>query len=93
MLVIIKSAPDTTEGKRAVALARDSGADICLIQNGVYFAQGERLRDFSGVSYLIAEDAQLRGLKDSELCEKAEKIDYETLVDLLSEHDRTVGAF
>ena len=95
MLVIIKSAPDTTEGKRAVALAMDAGADICLIQNGIYFAQGERLGDLSGVSYLylIEEDARLRGLKDSELNENAKKIDYEALVDLLSEHDKTIGAF
>ncbi len=93
MLVIIKSAPDTTEGKRAVALARDSKADICLIQNGVYFAQGEKLKDFSGAAYLIGEDARLRGLKDSELNENTKKIDYEALVDLLSEHDKTIGAF
>ncbi len=93
MLVIIKSAPDTTEGKRAVALAIDSKADICLIQNGVYFAQGERLKDFRGVSYLIEEDVQLRGLKDSELFDGVKKIDYEKLVDLLSEHDKTAGAF
>jgi sulfur relay protein TusB/DsrH len=93
MLVIIKSAPDTTEGKRAVALAKDSEADICLIQNGVYFTQGGRLRDFRGVSYLIEEDARLRGLKDSELHENTKKIDYEALVDLLSGSDKTIGAF
>jgi sulfur relay protein TusB/DsrH len=93
MLVIIKSAPDTTEGKRAVALATDSKADICLIQNGVYFAQGERLKNFNGIPYLIGEDARLRGLKDSELHENAKKIDYEALVDLLSENDKTIGAF
>ncbi len=93
MLVIIKSAPDTPEGKRAVALARNAGADICLIQNGVYFAQGERLKGFGGASYLIEEDARLRGLKSGELYENIRKIDYEGLVDLLSENDKVTGAF
>ncbi len=92
MLVIIKSAPNTPEGKRAIELARDAGADVCLLQNGVYFACGECLNDFGGTSYLVGEDARLRGLTDSELCKKTKKIDYDDLVDLLSEDDRIIGA-
>jgi len=38
MIVIVKSGPDTADGKRGVKFARDMGADLFLIQNGVYFA-------------------------------------------------------
>ncbi|MBI3592910.1 MAG: hypothetical protein HY099_05465, partial [Nitrospirae bacterium] len=62
MLVIIKSAPDTPEGKRGVKLARDMAADLFLIQNGVYFAQEERLEGFCGNTYALEDDLKLRGI-------------------------------
>jgi len=34
MLVIIKSAPDTTDGVRGLTLAREGGGDLILLQNG-----------------------------------------------------------
>ncbi|RME65589.1 MAG: hypothetical protein D6778_06065, partial [Nitrospirae bacterium] len=62
MLVLIKSAPNTPEGKRALRFARDMAADVCLLQNGVYFAEPERLEGFCGTVYVLSEDARLRGL-------------------------------
>ena len=65
MIVMIKSAPDTTDGGLGLNLARQSGADLVLMQNGVYFAQKERLGDFTGAVYVLDDDKRLRGLKDS----------------------------
>ena len=56
MLVMIKSAPDTTDGALGLTLAKESGADLVLLQNGVYFAQKERL----GSRGIMAFDAGRR---------------------------------
>lgn len=93
MLVIIKSAPDTTEGKRAVRIARDMAADICLVQNAVYYAGKYRLEGFCGTVYLLDEDRRLRGLTD-EIVEKDVKIiNYNRLVDLMINEGKVIGAF
>jgi sulfur relay protein TusB/DsrH len=93
MLVIIKSSPDTPEGKRGLKLARDMAADLALIQNGVYFAQKERLEGFCGTAYVLAEDSRLRGLKDEELVKGMRRLNYDDLVDLMAEEDKVVGMF
>ncbi len=93
MVVIIKSAPDTTEAKRAVKLARDMAGSLLLIQNGVYFAQNDALEGFCGKAYVLIEDCQLRGLQDNELKKDIVKIDYDALVDLITENDKVIGAF
>lgn len=93
MFVIVKSGPDTQDGKRGVKLARDMAADICLIQNAVYFARKERLDGFCGTVYLLDKDAGLRGLKDDELETGIKKIDYDGFVDLMAEEDKVLGMF
>jgi sulfur relay protein TusB/DsrH len=93
MFVIVKSGPDTQDGKRGVKLARDMAADICLIQNAVYFAQKERLEGFCGKVYILDKDAGLRGLKDDELEKGIKKIDYDGLVELMAGEDKVVGMF
>jgi sulfur relay protein TusB/DsrH len=93
MLVLIKSAPDTPEGKRALKLARDMAADVCLLQNGVYFGLPERLEGFCGAAYLIKEDARLRGLKPEDLDEGIKEIEYDELIDLMMSEDKVVGIF
>ena len=93
MVVLIKSAPDTADGRRAVKTARDMAADIVLLQNGVYFAQKERLEGFCGMVYLLEEDARLRGLKDAELEKDLRRLDYNSLVDLIVEEDKVIGMF
>ncbi len=93
MLVIIKSAPDTPEGKRGLKLARDTASDICLIQNAVYFAQIERLEGFCGTAYALREDLELRGLGEEDLEREVKIIGWEDLVDMMTAEDRTVGAF
>lgn len=93
MFVIVKSGPDTQDGKRGVKLARDMSADICLIQNAVYFAQKERLEGFCGKVYILDKDAGLRGLKDDELENGIKKIDYDGLVELMAGDDKVVGMF
>ena len=93
MLVIVKSAPDTPDGKRGIRLARDMAADVVLLQNGVYFAQAERLEGFCGTAHVLDDDARLRGLKDSELEKDIRKLDYKSLIDLMSRADKVLGIF
>lgn len=91
MLVIIKSAPDTQEARRAVRLARDMTADIVLLQNAVYLALPERLEGFCGTAYALEEDLRLRGVEDLEAGVKT--IDYDELVDLVAEEEKVIGLF
>jgi len=93
MLIIIKSAPDTPEGKRGVKIARDMAADICLIQNAVYFAGKDRLEGFCGTVYLLNHDKNLRGISDESIEKDIKTIDYDTLVDLMIKEDNVIGAF
>jgi sulfur relay protein TusB/DsrH len=93
MIVMIKSAPDTTDGTTGVALARVGGADLVLLQNGVYFAQKERLGTFPGAVYVLDDDKRLRGLKDSEIDARVKTINYDKLTDIMTESDKVVGMF
>jgi sulfur relay protein TusB/DsrH len=93
MLVMIKSAPDTTDGALGLTLAKEGGADLVLLQNGVYFAQKERLGTFMGAVYVLDDDRRLRGLKDSEMDNRAKTIDYDRLTDLITGGEKVVGMF
>jgi sulfur relay protein TusB/DsrH len=93
MIVMIKSAPDTTDGATGLTLAKEGGADLVLLQNGVYFAQKDRLGSFSGQVYLLDDDKRLRGLKDSELDARAKTIDFDKLTDLITGGKKVVGMF
>jgi sulfur relay protein TusB/DsrH len=93
MLVMIKSAPDTTDGVIGLNLAKEGGADIVLLQNGVYFAQTDRLGAFEGAVYVLDDDKRLRGLKDEELDARAKKIDYDKLTDIITGGMKVVGMF
>ncbi len=93
MLVLVKSAPDTTDGARGLTLAKEGGADIVLLQNGVYFAQKEKLGAFSGAVYVLGDDKRLRGLKDSEMDSRAKTIDYDKLTELITGGEKVVGMF
>ncbi len=93
MLVMIKSAPYTTDGATGLSLAKEGRADLVLLQNGVYFAQKERLGTFAGIVYVLDDDKRLRGLKDSEMDSRAKTIDYDRLTDLITEGEKVVGMF
>ena len=93
MLVLIKSAPDTTDGATGLHLAKEGGADLVLLQNGVYFAQKERLETFSGTVYVLDDDKRLRGVKDSELDPRVKAIDYDKLTDIITGGESVVGMF
>ncbi|MGO9015771.1 MAG: DsrH/TusB family sulfur metabolism protein [Dissulfurispiraceae bacterium] len=93
MIVIVKSAPDTPDGQRGLKLARDMAADLILLQNSVYFVQGQRLEDFPGKIYVVDEDLRLRGLNDSRFRNDFEIINYDTAVDLMTEGNKVVGMF
>jgi sulfur relay protein TusB/DsrH len=93
MLVIIKSGPDTPEGKRGLKLARDLAADVVLIQNGVYFAQKDNLEGFCGRAFVVDEDCRFRGLDESALEKDISRIDYDELVDAIVGEDRVLGIF
>ncbi len=93
MLVIVKSAPDTMDGKRGIKLARDMAADVVFLQNGVYFAQKERLEGFCGAAYVLDDDVRLRGLRGDEIEKDIKRLDYDGLVDLMAGEDKVVGMF
>lgn len=93
MLVIIRSAPDTVEGKRGVKTARSLSADVVLLQNAVYFAQKDRLDGFRGTAYVLEEDCRLRGLADTDIVGGIKQIGYDELVDLMADDEKVVGTF
>jgi len=93
MLVMIKSAPDTTDGVLGLTLANAGGADLVLLQNGVYFAKRGKLGAFSGIVYVLDDDKRLRGLKDSEMDARAKTIDYDMLTDLITAGKKEAGMF
>lgn len=93
MLVIIKSAPDTPEGKRGIKLARDMAADLFLIQNGVYFAQEERLEGFCGTAYALEDDLKLRAIKGAGIGKSIKEVGYDSFVELMDDEDKVVGMF
>lgn len=94
MLVIIKSAPDTPEGKRGIKLAQDMSAEIVFLQNGVYFTQAQKLGDieFREAAYALEDDNRLRGLSVDD-CKNIQEINYDSLIDLILRHDKVIGMF
>jgi sulfur relay protein TusB/DsrH len=93
MLVIVKNGPDTADGKRGVALAKDMSADVVLLQNGVYFARGGGLADFSGLVYVLEEDLILRGMGDAQIGKDIKKVGYDALVVLMAGSEKVAGMF
>jgi sulfur relay protein TusB/DsrH len=95
MLVIVRSAPGTLEGKRGIKFARDMSASLVLLQNGVYFIQAQALDDlaFVGEVYVLKDDTRLRGLKADNEKTTVRNIDYDGLVDLMAESGNVVGMF
>jgi sulfur relay protein TusB/DsrH len=93
MLVMIKSAADTTDGAIGLTLAKESRADLILLQNGVYFAQKDRLGSFPGAVYVLDDDKNLRGFKDSEMDERVKIINYDKLTEIITSGEKVVGMF
>ena len=93
MVVIIKSAPDTNDGALGLTLAKEGRADLILLQNGVYFAQKERLGSFPGAVFVLDDDKKLRGLKDSGLDDRVKVIDYDNMTDIITSGDTVTGMF
>ena len=95
MLMVIKSAPETPEGKRGIMLATYMSADIVLLQNGVYFMQGQKLEDtgFVGRTYVLEDDRLLRGLETDADDRNIQGINYDGLIDVMAEHDNVIGMF
>jgi len=94
MIVIVKSAPDTPEGKRGIKMARDMAANLVLIQNAVYFALKNSLEGFSGSIVFALEDGlKLRGLNNKDLKGDIRKLSYDGFIDLMVEDDQVMGIF
>ena len=87
MLFLIASAPDTQEFKTAVQMASDASADICLLQNAVYAARTSANNNV----YVLSDDMKLRGIREDEISGKP--IDYNRLVDLMTQSEKVVGLF
>jgi sulfur relay protein TusB/DsrH len=93
MIVMIKSAPDTPEAKRAITLAGDLAADLVLIQNAVYLARKRKASSVTGAVYALDEDLRMRGMGPEESIGAVKRIDYDILVDLITKTDQVYGAF
>jgi sulfur relay protein TusB/DsrH len=93
MIVMIKSAPDTSDGAIGLTLAKEGGADLVLLQNGVYYSQKDRLGAFHGAVYVLDDDKRLRGLRDSEMDARVKTINYDTLTDIMTGGEKVVGMF
>ena len=93
MIVMIKSAPNTPEAKRAITLASDLAADLVLIQNAVYLARKRKDSGISGAVYALDEDLRMRGMGPEENIGAVKRIDYDMLVDLITKTDQVYGAF
>ncbi|MBI4828342.1 MAG: hypothetical protein HY804_05975 [Nitrospinae bacterium] len=91
MLVIIKSAPESPEARRGLALARDLGADVALIQGGVYFLTQGGLEGVKGAIYALEPDILLRGAGAQR--GGARMVGYDGLVDLMAGADKVLGMF
>ena len=100
MLIVIKSSPDTPEGKRGVSLARQTGADVVLVQDAVRFAAKEPFEGLQtgGKVYLLEEDAsRLAGSTETAseaiIASGAIRINYDAFVDLLASENKVQGMF
>ena len=93
MLVMVKNAPDTPEGKRGITMAREMAANIVLIQNAVYFALTDGLEGLPGIVYALEDDLRLRGLNNNDLKGDIRRLDYDDFIDLMVEDDRVIGIF
>lgn len=93
MLIIVKSAPDTPEGKRGITMARDVVANVVLTQNAVYFALKNTLEGFSGIVFALEDDLRLRGLNNDDLKGDIRKLSYDGFIDLMVEDNRVIGIF
>ena len=95
MLVIVRNAPDTPEGKRGVKIARDMSADLVLLQNGVYFLQKEYFEDLNyyRTAYVLEDDRRLRGLRINAEKKNIKDITYDSLIDLMTDSDKVIGMF
>jgi len=91
MLVIVRSSPDTSEGKRGLKMARELAADIVFLQNGVYFALNDMMEGFCGTAYALEEDIQLRGLTGQ--MRGIRVVGWDELIDLMADEDKVIGTF
>ncbi len=93
MIIIVRSGPDTPEGKRALKLAQSTASDIVLMQSGAYFLNEGALEGFYNAAYVLEDDMKLRGLKGEGSAARLKTINYDGLVDLMAETDKVIGMF
>lgn len=91
MLVLIKSAPDTTEARRGMKFARDLSARLVLLQNGVYHVRKGGLEGFSGEVFVLDTDLKLRGALA--VADNIKSISYDEFVGLMMEDQKVLGMF
>ena len=67
---------------------------LVFLQNGVYFTQGQKLKDteFTGTAYALEDDKRLRGLTSADR-KDIQEINYDSLIDLIVRNDKVTGMF
>jgi sulfur relay protein TusB/DsrH len=93
MLVILKSPPGTSEGRRGVRMARELAADLVFLEDGVYYARKGILEGFCGMAYMLQEDGRARGIAPEEIEKEIKVITYAELISLIETEERTIGVF
>jgi len=90
MTVIVKSAPDTPDGRKGLQTAIDLGADVILLQNGVYFVLSGSAAVAGMQVYAMEEDCMMRGIRIPS-DNSVRMIDYAELVDIMQMSDHVIG--
>ena len=87
-LILIKYSPDHPAEGAKLSSAKEADCAV-LIQNGVYWAACDALKDAKCPVYAIKDDFLARGYEEGQF--DIELIDYDALVELIERNEGFVG--
>ncbi|MGM0640850.1 MAG: sulfurtransferase complex subunit TusB [Thermotogota bacterium] len=87
-LVLVKYGLGNSAEKIKLQTAKDSDS-IVLIQDGVFWALNDELKDFQGNINVVKEDYLARGYSEKDC--KHTLLDYSELIDLIEKEEKFIG--
>ena len=87
-LVLVKYGSDNSAEKIKLQTAKNSDS-IVLIQDGIFWALNDELKNFQGNINVIKEDFLARGYSEEEC--KFNLLDYSEFVDLIEKEEKFIG--
>jgi tRNA 2-thiouridine synthesizing protein B len=87
-LVLIKYGYDNPAEKVKMKTTKEEDS-VVLIQNGVFWALKDEIKDVKGKIYAIKEDFLARGYSTED--SKVELIDYPSFIDILEREEKFIG--